>query len=85
MAKDDEITPLTDAAGQLPNAAQQSRSGRAISPSIVENVEELPSSRPSFDDCYTISLHNLADDQALSVCEHSGIHARDCSAPPIRP
>jgi hypothetical protein len=57
---------------------RSNRSGRAISPSIVENVTVPPSGGPSFDDCYTISLHNPNHDQALSVSERSGNPARDC-------
>ncbi|WP_303703137.1 hypothetical protein, partial [Brevundimonas naejangsanensis] len=45
---------------------------------IVENAAELPSARPSFDDCYTTLLHNSTDDQGLNRSDHSGKRSGGC-------
>jgi hypothetical protein len=54
------------------------RSGRAIIPNIVENAADLPSGKPSSDDCYTTPLHKSGPDLSLSVSERSGKSASGC-------
>jgi hypothetical protein len=76
MARDSEITSQTDDTKQAPKSLKRPRSGRAISPSIVEMTAVPPSGGPSSDDGYTNRLHNPDHDQDLSVSERSGKHAR---------
>jgi hypothetical protein len=79
MADDAKITAATAPEHDQQNGHQPSRSGRAISPSLVEMTTVPPSGGPSFDDGYTNRLHNPDHDQGLSVSERSGKHARGVS------
>ena len=56
----------------------RNRSGRAILPNIVEDIDVSPSGKPSPDDCYTIPLHNSDRPQTLSVHERWGKRSRGC-------
>ena len=60
------------------NDTPSPRVGCASLQNIVENVEVSPSSRPSFDDCYTTLLHNRTDDQGLTLRQRSVNRSRGC-------
>jgi hypothetical protein len=74
----DETTIKTVQEAVRDGKARPGRSGRASLSPDIENTTVSPSGGPSFDDCYTVLLHNPDHDPGSSISKRSGNVRRGC-------